>query len=103
MDEDFGKYKLALTFLLTTRGIPQLYYGDEILMTGSGSDGLRRKDFPGGWREDPVNAFTEDGRRELAEETGFPVAEAHDFIDRKSVEKGKLIYEVGWLNESTKV
>lgn len=100
MDEDFGKYKLALTFLLTTRGIPQLYYGDEILMTGSGSDGLRRKDFPGGWREDPVNAFTEDGRRELAEETGFPVAEAHDFIktvsnwrrEKDVIHHGELIH-----------
>ncbi|MCC5913041.1 MAG: glycoside hydrolase family 13 protein [Balneolaceae bacterium] len=84
MGEDYDKYKLALTFILTTRGIPQLYYGDEILMTGGGPDGLKRKDFPGGWEEDPINAFTPEGREELAEETGFPVVEAHDFMTRVS-------------------
>jgi neopullulanase len=82
MGEDFNKYKLALSFILTTRGIPQLYYGDEILMTGGGPDGLKRKDFPGGWAEDPINAFTHEGRVQLAEETGFPVVEAHDFLKR---------------------
>jgi len=82
LGEDYDKYKLALTFILTTRGIPQLYYGDEILMTGGGPDGLKRKDFPGGWQEDPINAFTHEGRVQLAEETGFPVVEAHDFLTR---------------------
>lgn len=85
MEEDFDKYKLALTFILTTRGIPQLYYGDEILMTGGGADGLKRKDFPGGWLGDSVNAFTEEGREQLADETGFPVVNAHDFIRSVSV------------------
>ena len=82
LGEDYDKYKLALTFILTTRGIPQLYYGDEILMTGGGPDGLKRKDFPGGWQEDLINAFTHEGRVQLAEETGFPVVEAHDFLTR---------------------
>lgn len=82
MGEDYDKYKKALTFILTTRGIPQLYYGDEILMTGGGQDGLKRKDFPGGWADDPIDAFTADGREELADETGFPVVEAHDFLTR---------------------
>lgn len=82
MGEDYDKYTMALTFILTTRGIPQLYYGDEILMTGGGPDGLKRKDFPGGWDEDSINAFTENGRAELEEETGFPVVEAHDFLTR---------------------
>ncbi len=84
MGEDFDKYRLALSFILTTRGIPQLYYGDEILMTGGGPDGLKRKDFPGGWAEDPINAFTPEGREQLAEETGFPVVEAYDFMRRVS-------------------
>jgi glycosidase len=48
--------KLATTFLLTTRGIPQWYYGDEIAMTG-GNDPDNRRDFPGGWPGDPRNAF----------------------------------------------
>ncbi|MBX7118392.1 MAG: cyclomaltodextrinase N-terminal domain-containing protein, partial [Gemmatimonadaceae bacterium] len=52
---------LAYTFLFTTRGIPQLYYGDEIGM-GGGEDPDNRRDFPGGWREDPRDAFTAAGR-----------------------------------------
>ncbi len=40
--------KLAFTFLLTTRGIPLIYYGDEIGMPG-GNDPDNRRDFPGGW------------------------------------------------------
>jgi neopullulanase len=45
---------------MTTRGIPQIYYGTEILMDGDGSmgDGFLRQDFPGGWEGDKKNAFT---------------------------------------------
>jgi len=42
---------LHLGFLLTVRGIPQLYYGEEIAMRG-GEDPFNRADFPGGWSED---------------------------------------------------
>ena len=56
--EDFNKMKLATTFLLTTRGIPQWYYGDEILMKNfSNPDGRVREDFPGGWQNDSINKF----------------------------------------------
>ncbi len=56
---DLSKFKTAMTFLMTTRGIPQVYYGGEILMTGfkRDGDGLLRKDFPGGWPGDPENGF----------------------------------------------
>jgi neopullulanase len=53
--------KLAYTFLLTTRGIPQLYYGDEIALAGGG-DPDNRRDFPGGWPGDRRNAFEASGR-----------------------------------------
>ncbi|MGH9842657.1 MAG: alpha-amylase family glycosyl hydrolase [Blastocatellia bacterium] len=53
--------KLAFTFILTVRGIPQLYYGDEIAMRG-GNDPDNRRDFPGGWPGDPRNAFDPAGR-----------------------------------------
>ena len=56
-----AKLKLAFALTLTLRGIPQLYYGDEIGMPGGG-DPDNRRDFPGGWREDSRNAFTEGGR-----------------------------------------
>ncbi len=53
--------KLANTLVLTTRGVPQLYYGDEIAMTGP-DEPTTRKDFPGGFRGDKRNAFTHEGR-----------------------------------------
>ena len=62
LNEDVDKLKLSMAFILTTRGIPQLYYGDELLFNGDKPDGLLRKDFPGGWTSDKMNAFTKDGR-----------------------------------------
>jgi len=53
--------QLAFTFLLTTRGTPLIYYGDEIALPGGG-DPDNRRDFPGGWPEDSRNAFTPSGR-----------------------------------------
>jgi glycosidase len=53
--------KLANTFVLTTRGVPQLYYGDEIAMTGA-DEPTTRGDFPGGFPEDKRNAFTREAR-----------------------------------------
>ena len=57
--EDFNKYKMAMAFLFTTRGIPQFYYGTELAMTmdSVGNDGFKRVDFPGGWDGDSKNAF----------------------------------------------
>jgi glycosidase len=55
------KLKLAFGLTLTVRGIPELYYGDEIGM-GGGGDPDNRRDFPGGWTEDEHNAFTREGR-----------------------------------------
>ncbi|MDT0643467.1 glycoside hydrolase family 13 protein [Zunongwangia sp. F363] len=58
-DQNIEDYKLALTLIATTRGIPQLYYGSEIGMRGNKDkgDGDIRRDFPGGWAKDEVNAF----------------------------------------------
>jgi glycosidase len=56
-----AKVKLAFGLTLTLRGIPELYYGDEIGMPGGG-DPDNRRDFPGGWPGDSKNAFTVDGR-----------------------------------------
>lgn len=64
------RYKQALLFLLTTRGIPQIYYGTEILMAGdkSNGDGTLRNDFPGGWPGDKKSAFTAESRSKLQNE-----------------------------------
>jgi glycosidase len=53
--------KLANAFVLTTRGVPQLYYGDELGMTGP-DEPTARADFPGGFPGDKRNAFTKEGR-----------------------------------------
>ncbi|MDR3651991.1 MAG: glycoside hydrolase family 13 protein [Paludibacter sp.] len=65
-----AKYKMAMSLLMTTRGIPQIYYGSEIGMTGDKDkgDGDIRRDFPGGWAGDSINAFTEKGRTPMQNE-----------------------------------
>jgi len=70
IDFDMDKYKLAVTHLLTTRGIPQIYTGTEIMMGGkkSNGDGDIRRDFPGGWPGDPRDAFTSAGRTDKENE-----------------------------------
>lgn len=70
MPENIDIWKQAVTYLLTSRGIPQIYYGTELLMNGSkeGSDGFVRLDMPGGFPEDKVNAFEASGRTKLQNE-----------------------------------
>jgi glycosidase len=58
---------LAFTFLLTARGTPLVYYGDEIGLPG-GNDPDNRRDFPGGFPGDARDAFTAAGRRADEEE-----------------------------------
>lgn len=94
-ETDLRRYKQAIAFLLTTRGVPQIYYGTEILMVGGKSegDGSIRKDFPGGWPGDTVDAFTREGRTALQNE-------AWDYMQkilqwRKTstpVKEGKLVH-----------
>ena len=68
--EDMNKYKLGVGFLLTTRGVPQLYYGTENLTKNfkNPSDAEVRKDFEGGWVDDKVNKFLASGRTEKENE-----------------------------------
>ena len=70
MPTDLAAWRQAITFLLTSRGIPQIYYGTEILMNGNreGSDGYVRRDFPGGFPRDSINAFTREGRTPIQNE-----------------------------------
>lgn len=57
-NNDVEKYKIALTILLTTRGIPKILYGSEIGIVGDNNHGTIRSPFPGGFRNDPLNAFS---------------------------------------------
>lgn len=75
MPENLDAWKQAIAMLLTVPGIPQLYYGTELLMNGSKekSDGYVRRDMPGGFKGDSRNEFSRAGRSELQNE-------AFDFI-----------------------
>ncbi len=77
IDKDFRKWKMGMAFLMTTRGVPMLYYGTEILMTGYEHEGhgFIRKDFPGGWPGDEMDAFTSAGRT-------MEQNEAFDYLQR---------------------
>lgn len=70
MPESLGSWKQAIAFLLTSRGIPQLYYGTELLMNGTKkiSDGNIRLDMPGGFHGDTTDAFTRKGRTDMQNE-----------------------------------
>ncbi len=82
------KLKIACVLLATVRGIPQIFYGDEMgFATGKTykSDGELRMDFPGGWEGDKVDLFTEEGRASATVSVGgktIPqgqLAELHDY------------------------
>lgn len=92
LDEDMRKYKMANALMLTTRGIPQLYYGSEILMKATDGHGEIREDFWGGWKEDTINKFEAAGRTELENEAFDYIKTLANF--RKSSEaltQGKLV------------
>ncbi len=75
--EDWNKLKMGLNWLLTLRGIPQLYYGTEVLMKNmkATSDAFVREDFPGGWDGDKENRFEASGRTPAQNE-------AHDHVKK---------------------
>ncbi|MBR1407158.1 MAG: glycoside hydrolase family 13 protein [Bacteroidales bacterium] len=94
--EDVGlnRYKQGIAFLLTTRGIPQVYYGTELLFkaTKQQGDGAIRIDMPGGFPGDTRSVFTREGR--TAEEN-----QAYDYMQKilqwrktaEAVKHGELI------------
>jgi glycosidase len=61
---DVSRLLMAQAFLLTTRRVVHLYYGDEIAMGKSTdrTDRSIRADFPGGFAGDAVDSFTPAGR-----------------------------------------
>ncbi len=68
--DNLDQWKQAFAFLLTIPGIPQIYYGTELLMNGTreGGDGNVRKDMPGGFPGDEISVFTAEGRNNLQKE-----------------------------------
>lgn len=95
LNEDYDLFKMANVFVLTTRGVPQIYYGTEILMKNpeSGDHGIIRSDFPGGWAGDKVNAFTGEGLTDQQKEAkNFFKKILHWRQNATAVQTGKLMH-----------
>ena len=94
-ETDLKRYKQGIAFLLTMRGIPQLYYGTEVLMTGTKEegDGRLRKDFPGGWAGDKNDQFTKSGRTDMENEAWNYMQKLLQWRKTsEAVTKGKMIH-----------
>jgi len=95
---DPDKYKMGLAFILTTRGIPQIYYGTEIMKAGGANDPDKRRPFPGGWPGDEIDAFTAEGRELLGKKRGLPIPEVFDYLKTLSEwRQGKEVIHYGNL------
>jgi len=86
LGEDWSKLKMTMNWLFTLRGMPQLYYGTEVLMKNYkvNTDATVREDFPGGWPKDPLrtNRFLKEGRTGLQDSAFTYVSRLANF--RKS-------------------
>ena len=94
-DMAIGRFKLGMAFLLTTRGIPQIYYGTEIMMDGDdvNGHGVLRRDFPGGWPNDKRSAFTAEGRTKRENEAWIYLQTLLNWRKTASaIHNGKLIH-----------
>ncbi len=94
MSEEGASYaglKLANAFVLTTRGVPQLYYGDELAMTGP-DEPTARADFPGGFPGDKKNAFAKDGRSRQEQDLFDYVRKVvHLHTELEPLKRGELV------------
>lgn len=97
LGEDDGLFRMALAYVLTMRGIPQIYYGTEILMSNPGVEdhGVIRSDFPGGWKGDRKNAFTSEGLSEREARAQVFVKNLLNWRrDKKVIHTGQLTHFV---------
>ena len=96
MNEDIVKTKMAISLMLILPRIPQILYGTEILMQDTanpGDHGLIRTDFPGGWDNDKVNAFTQQGLQKEQIEMQEFLKKILNFRKKSSaIHKGKTIH-----------
>ena len=95
-DENWGKLRMAINWLYTLRGVPQVYYGTEVLMKNrkTTTDALVREDFPGGWpTDDPAkNLFTEQGRSELQKVAFNYISKLGQFrLSSSAIGSGKMM------------
>lgn len=90
--DSLDQWKQAITFLLTIPGIPQIYYGTELLMAGDKSkgDGYIRLDVPGGFPGDTTDNFTREGRTELQNEAYDWIAAINRWRKTSNAVKGGM-------------
>ncbi len=93
IDGNIEKFKSGIAFLFTTRGIPSIFYGTEILMKAwSNPDAKVRIDFPGGWPNDSVNKFSDVGRNVNEKEAYNCIKKLASYRKNcKAITEGKLI------------
>ncbi|MEO0042459.1 MAG: hypothetical protein RL329_1907 [Bacteroidota bacterium] len=91
--EDVDKFKSGVAWLMTCRGIPQFYYGDELLFKGfTNPDGKVRQDMSGGFQGDTTTVFTEKGRTALQNESFNYVKKLANWRKTNTaVQNGKLM------------
>lgn len=96
LNEDVEKTKMALGLILSLPRTPQIYYGTEILMENSekpGDHGLIRTDFPGGWSDDQINAFSgENLSNEKADFQNFMKDILNFRKNSEAILEGKMIH-----------
>jgi glycosidase len=94
--EDVDLLKMGVALFLTMRGIPQIYYGTEILMRHEGGEhGNIRADFPGGWQGDKIDALTGAGLSTEQKEMQSYISKIQNWRKEKSIiHKGKLMHFV---------
>lgn len=95
MEEDIHLWKMAMTYILTMRGIPQVYYGTEALMSnyGTESHGVIRSDMPGGWEGDSINVFTAKGlNKKQSDAQNWLKGILNWRKNKKSIHEGDLLH-----------
>ena len=93
--ETLAQWKQAIALILTVPGIPQIYYGTELLMSGDRrpGDGNVRRDMPGGFPGDTLNAFTRHGRTDKQNEAfDFMSKILHWRKNSKAIAEGKMLH-----------
>ena len=94
-NDDIRKLKMAMAFIMTTRGIPEIFYGTELLLTTGTDkgDGAKRKDIPGGWPGDKRNIFTSSGRNSAENDMHSYMKTLLDYRKTSTaLQTGKLVH-----------
>ena len=96
LGENLDHLKMAYAYLLTTRGIPQVYYGTELAFKqgpGNWGDGAKRAEMPGGWDGDTRSVFEPNGRTREEDQMHKYVSKITNWRkNSEAIHKGKLVH-----------